>query len=99
MKKVSYTNSKIYLVCFNKMLHNFKLIFSNIFTHKHVEIFFFLLLHLTSLWTNSTKFTIIIIINNISCPCVFFMIYFNVHLSILLSYGYIWTSGALLATN
>jgi hypothetical protein len=89
LKDVSSTSSKISLICIKKMVHTFQLNFSNIFTHHPVEIYVFLLLHLTSLITTSTKFTFIII-DIIFWPCVFVTIYFNVYLSILLSYRCIW---------
>jgi hypothetical protein len=46
LNKISSTNSNIYLICINKIVHNFHLIFSNIFTHHLAEIYVFLILHL-----------------------------------------------------
>jgi hypothetical protein len=81
--KTSFTNSKIYLAFINKMLHNFQIVFSNIFTHQPLEKYIFLLLHLSSLAKISSSL-ICIIIALISCRCVLFMTCFNIYLFMLL---------------
>jgi len=49
LNKISSTYFKIYIICIKKLVRNSQLIFSNVFTHHPVEIYFFLLLHLISL--------------------------------------------------
>jgi hypothetical protein len=80
--KISSTNSKIYLAFINKMLCDFQIVFSNIFTHQPLEKYIFLLLHLSSLTKTSPSFIFIIIVI-ISCR-VLFMICFNIYLFMLL---------------
>ena len=61
-------------------MHYSQLIFSNVFTQYPVENIRFLTTTTSDFINNySKKFTIIIIIGIISCPCVFFMMHFIVH--------------------